>query len=99
MQLENKIICSILPPHILRKPADKPELRDRFLRNLATTEQWRGIRQAIAMPLLAQQLCRTRRRRISAKRERLPYRLLPSTGNVGFDCRLSGSTDCSTELG
>ena len=55
MQPENKVICSILPPHILRKLADKPELRDRVLRNLATTEQWRGIRQAIAMPLLAQQ--------------------------------------------
>ena len=36
MQPENKVVCSILPPHILRKLADKPELRDRVLRNLAT---------------------------------------------------------------
>lgn len=54
MQQKKNVICSILPPHILRKLADKPELRDRVLRNLATTEQWRGIRQAVAMPLLAQ---------------------------------------------
>jgi Zn-dependent metalloprotease len=50
-----KAICSILPPHILRKLADKPEMRDRVLRNLATTERFRGIRQAfVAMPLLPQ---------------------------------------------
>ena len=55
MQPQKKVICSILPPHILRKLADKPELRDRVLRNLATTEQWRGIRQAVAPSLLAQQ--------------------------------------------
>jgi len=38
-------ICSILPPHVLRKLADKPELRDRVLRNLAITEQrtWDSI--------------------------------------------------------
>ena len=33
MQPRPKAICSILPPHILRKLADKPELRDRVLRN------------------------------------------------------------------
>jgi len=56
MQPRPKAICSILPPHILRKLADKPELRDRVLRNLAITEGFRGIRQAfVAMPLLPQQ--------------------------------------------
>jgi len=55
MQLQPNAVCSILPPHILRKLADKPELRDRVLRNLATTERLRGVRQAFVMPLLAQQ--------------------------------------------
>ena len=56
MQPSSKAICSILPPHILRKLADKPELRDRVLRNLAITEGFRGVRQAfVAMPLLPQQ--------------------------------------------
>ena len=56
MQPKPKTICSILPPHILRKLADKPEMRDRVLHNLLTTERLRGIRQAfVAMPLLAQQ--------------------------------------------
>jgi Zn-dependent metalloprotease len=56
MRLQPKAICSILPPHILRKLADKPEMRDRVLRDLATTERLRGIRQAfVAMPLLPQQ--------------------------------------------
>jgi Zn-dependent metalloprotease len=55
MHQQKNVVCSILPPHILRKLADKPELRDQVLRNLAITEQWRGIRQAIAMPLLAPQ--------------------------------------------
>jgi hypothetical protein len=53
MQPERKAICSILPPHILRRLADKPEMRDRVLRDLETTERLRGIRQAFAMPLLA----------------------------------------------
>jgi Zn-dependent metalloprotease len=52
--MQQKVICSILPPHILRKLADKPELRDRVLRNLAISEQWRGIRQTAAPALLAQ---------------------------------------------
>jgi Zn-dependent metalloprotease len=56
MQPRPKAICSILPPHILRKLAEKPEMRDRVLHNLATTEELRGNRQAfVAMPLLAQQ--------------------------------------------
>jgi Zn-dependent metalloprotease len=53
MQPERKAICSILPPHIVRRLADKPEMRDRVLRDLETTERLRGIRQAFAMPLLA----------------------------------------------
>ena len=55
MQPHGNVICSILPPHILRKLSDKAELRDRILRNLATTERFRGIRQAFVMPLLAPQ--------------------------------------------
>lgn len=54
MQRQEHAICTILPPHILRKLADKPELRDRVLRTLATSERLRGIRQAFfAMPLLS----------------------------------------------
>jgi Zn-dependent metalloprotease len=50
-----KAICSILPPHILRKLADKPEMRDRVLRNLALTERLHGFRQAfVALPLVTQ---------------------------------------------
>ncbi len=53
--MQSKTICSILPPHILRKLAEKPELRDRVLRDIATTERLRGIREAfIAAPLLQQ---------------------------------------------
>jgi Zn-dependent metalloprotease len=55
MPQQRNVICSILPPHILRKLADKPELRDRVLRDLASTARLRGIREAFAMPLLAQQ--------------------------------------------
>jgi Zn-dependent metalloprotease len=56
MHKHQSVFCSILPPHILRKLADKPEMRDRVLRSLATTERLRGIRQSfIAMPLLPQQ--------------------------------------------
>jgi Zn-dependent metalloprotease len=55
MMQPQKAICSILPPHILRKLADKPEMRDRVLRNLVLTERLRGIRQSfVAMPLLPQ---------------------------------------------
>lgn len=54
MQKQGNVICSILPPHILRKLADKPELRDQVLHNLAVTERLRGIRQAFVMPLLTQ---------------------------------------------
>lgn len=55
MQPQRNVICSILPPHIVRKLADKPELRDRVLRQLAISERLRGVRQAFVMPLLAQQ--------------------------------------------
>jgi Zn-dependent metalloprotease len=56
MRQQENVICSILPPHILRKLADKPELRDRVLHNMAITEQFRGVRKAFAAPsLLAQQ--------------------------------------------
>lgn len=56
MQPPHQAVCSILPPHILRKLADKPETRDRALRNLAITEGFRGMRQSLfAMPLLAPQ--------------------------------------------
>lgn len=48
-------VCSILPPHIVCKLADKPEMRDRVLRDLATTERLRGLRQSfVAVPLLVQ---------------------------------------------
>jgi hypothetical protein len=53
--------CSILPPHILRKLADKAEMRDRVLRDIATNERLRGIRQAFVMPLLATQPGKKRR--------------------------------------
>src|SRR5215470_13493428 len=55
MPQSGNVICSILPPHILRKLADKPNLRDRILHNIAVTERLRGIRQAFVMPALAQQ--------------------------------------------
>jgi len=56
------VVCSILPPHILRKLADRPELRDRILRNIAITEQFRGVRKAFVAPtLLAQQPAPKRR--------------------------------------
>jgi len=54
MQQPGNVICTILPPHILRKLADKPNLRDHVLHNLAVSEQIRGFRQAFIMPALAQ---------------------------------------------
>ena len=46
-------ICCILPPHILRKLAEKPELRERALRTLEISERLRGIRQAATiLPLV-----------------------------------------------
>ena len=59
--------CSILPPHILRKLADKAEMRDRVLRDIATNERLRGIRQVFAMPLLATQPGKKRRTIFDAK--------------------------------
>jgi Zn-dependent metalloprotease len=48
-------ICCILPPHILTKLAEKPETRERALRNLVTSERLRGFRQSFAvLPLSAQ---------------------------------------------
>jgi Zn-dependent metalloprotease len=41
--------CSILPPHILKKLVDDPELRERALHTLELTEQFRGMRQAFAI--------------------------------------------------
>jgi Zn-dependent metalloprotease len=55
MKPQATAICSILPPHIVRKLSDKPEMRDRVLRDLATTERLRGIRQAFTMSLLPSQ--------------------------------------------
>jgi Zn-dependent metalloprotease len=67
MQPRPKAICSILPPHILRKLADKPEMRDRVLRDLATNERLRGIRQTFVMPLLTTQSGAKRRTIFDAK--------------------------------
>jgi len=39
-------ICCILPPHILRKLAENPKLRERALRTLEISEHLRGFRQA-----------------------------------------------------
>jgi Zn-dependent metalloprotease len=41
-------VCSILPPHILRRLAEHPEHRERALRTLATTERLRGRREVLA---------------------------------------------------
>ena len=63
MQHQHNVICSILPPHILRKLADKPELRDRVLHNLAVTERLRGIRQSF-VPLHLEQVAGPKHRTI-----------------------------------
>ncbi len=55
MQHQHNVVCSILPPHILRKLADKPEMRERVLHNMAVTERLRGFRQGFMAPLLSQQ--------------------------------------------
>jgi Zn-dependent metalloprotease len=45
--------CYVLPPHILEKMAENPDLRQSALRNMEISERQRGIRQAIAfLPLL-----------------------------------------------
>ncbi len=53
MNHSHHAICCILPPHILRKLAEKPELRERALRTLEISERLRGIRQAATiLPLV-----------------------------------------------
>ena len=55
MHHSHHAICSILPPHILRKLAEKPEFRERALRAIETTEGFRGVRRSLAiLPLAAQ---------------------------------------------
>jgi len=49
MKHSHQAVCSILPPHILRKLAEKPELRERALRAIETTERFRGRRHALAI--------------------------------------------------
>lgn len=48
-------ICSIMPPHILRKLVENPKYRDRALRTMELSQRLRGARQAfMARPLTAQ---------------------------------------------
>jgi Zn-dependent metalloprotease len=42
-------VCSIVPPHILRKLADSPHYRERALRTLSLTEQLRGAREVAGL--------------------------------------------------
>src|SRR5712691_2997651 len=44
----NRHVCCIVPPHILRRLAEKPEHRERALRALATTERLRGRREVLS---------------------------------------------------
>jgi hypothetical protein len=54
MPQHKNVICSIHPPHILRKLGDKAKIRDCVLHNWANTERLRGIRQAfVGTPLMA----------------------------------------------
>ena len=41
-------ICCVIPPHILRRLAERPEHRERALRTLAVTERLRGRREVFA---------------------------------------------------
>jgi Zn-dependent metalloprotease len=41
-------VCTIVPPHILRHMAEKPEHRARAMRTLAQTERMRGSREVFA---------------------------------------------------
>ncbi len=56
-------VCTIVPPHILRRLAEKPEHRARALRTLAHTERMRGRREVFAK-LLATLGTGTKRRTI-----------------------------------
>ena len=49
MNHQHHAFCSILPPHILKKLVDDPELRERALHNLELTEQLRGMRTAFSI--------------------------------------------------
>ncbi len=44
----NPHVCCVIPPHILRRLAERPEHRERALRTLAVTERLRGRREVFA---------------------------------------------------
>ena len=49
MHHQHNVFCSIIPPHILRKLAEDPDLRDCAFHTLELTEQFRGMRQALSI--------------------------------------------------
>ena len=54
MNHPHRAVCTILPPHILRKLSENPKLRERVLRTLELSQSLRAARQAfIARPLAA----------------------------------------------
>jgi Zn-dependent metalloprotease len=76
-------ICTILPPHILKKLADSERHRDRALRTLALTEQARGQRTMAPLNLAAVPTGGLRRSIFNAQnKEKLPGKLVRSEGEA-----------------
>jgi Zn-dependent metalloprotease len=87
----SEFICTILPPHILKKLADSDRHRERALRTIALTEHARGRRSILGM-MLGSVPAGTLRRTIydAQTTENLPGQLVrgegdPDTGDVAVN--------------
>src|SRR5437879_1992654 len=83
MRHENSTICSILPPHILRKLIEAPEHREHVLRTLAATERLRGRRDVISQFAVMAVPAGEKRRTIYDAQGKidLPYKLVRGEGD------------------
>jgi len=85
------VLCTILPPHILKKLAESAKHRERALRTIALTEHARGRRAMIGALLTGVPAGKLRRTIYDAKNtENLPGKLVrgegdPATGDVAVN--------------
>src|SRR3989454_11084287 len=78
----NPHVCCVVPPHILRRLAERPEHRERALRTLAITERLRGRREVFAQLVVGLSAGQKRRTIFDAQGQtNLPRGLVRGEGN------------------
>ncbi len=96
MKHPHHAICSILPPHILKKLVDDPELRERALHTLELTEQFRGMRQVLAiLPLTTPAGTKHRAIFDARNKTRLPGTQVLDEGQTPMDVTVKEAFDYS----